>query len=84
MPSDHISNTDYHARLDYGFHVDYEALKLQKLKLQCRCSSYRTGVENALTWLKENTDIHPATTISNLAEDSVWNKLGIKDGTGLE
>ena len=90
MPSDHISNTDYHERLEctpemeYRFYVDYESLKLQKLKLQFRCSNYRTGLENALEWLKENTNIHPATTISNLAEDSVWNKLSIKDEAGLE
>jgi hypothetical protein len=70
--------------MEYGFYVDYEALKLQKLNLQQRCSAYRTGLENALTWLKENTDIHPATTISNLAENSVWAKLGVKDEAGLE
>ena len=70
--------------MEYGFYVDYESLKLQKLKLQHRCSSYRQGLTNALKWLKENTDIHPATTISNLAENSVWAKLRIKDEVGLE
>jgi len=88
VPSDHVSNTDYHDFLEgtpaNGCYVDYEALRLQKMNLQQRCSAYRTGLENALTWLKENTDIHPATTISNLAEDSVWAKLGVKDEAGLE
>ena len=90
MPSDHISNADYHDFLEgiptNECFIDYEALKLQKMNLQCRCSTYRTGLENALTWLKANTDIHPAATISNLAEDSVWNKLSIKDkdDAGLE
>ena len=90
MPSDPIPNTDYHDHLEctpameYGFYVDYESLKLQKLKLQHRCASYRTGLEATLTWLKANTTVHPATTISNLAEDSVWAKLKIKDETGLE
>ena len=81
MPSDHISNTDYHdflectPAMEYGFYVDYESLKLQKLKLQHRCASYRTGLENTLKWMKENTNTHPATTISNLAENSVWERL---------
>ena len=74
MPGSHISNTDYH---------DYLALRDQKIKLQCRCSSYRQALEKALPWLKENTDIHPATTISNLAEDSVWAKLE-KNETRME
>jgi len=86
MPSDHVSNTDYHEHLEctpemeYSFYVDYEALKLQKVNIQHRCSNYRQGITNALKWLKENTNIHPATTTSNLAEDSVWAKLRIKDG----
>jgi hypothetical protein len=81
MPSNHISNTDYHEFLELtmdqgpAFYVDYKALRLQKAKLQCRCSSHRQALELTLTWLKANTDIHPATTISNLAEDSVWAKL---------
>jgi hypothetical protein len=83
MPSDHVSNTDYHEFLEgtpaNGCYVDYEALRLQKMNLQHRCASYRTGLELTLNWLKENTDIHPATTISNLAENSVWAKLKIKD-----
>ena len=81
MPSNHISNADYHEFLELtmdqgpAFYVDYKALRLQKAKLQCRCSSHRKGLETALAWLKENTNIHPATTISNLAEDSVWEKI---------
>ena len=81
MPSDRISNTDYQEFLELtmsegpAFYVDYKALRLQKVKLQSRCSSHRQALEAALTWLKANTDIHPATTISNLAEDSVWAKL---------
>ena len=88
MPSDHISNTDYHEFLEgtptNGCFVDYEALKMQKLNLQQRCSTYRTGLENTLKWMKENTNMHPATTTSNLAEDSVWARLKIKDEAGLE
>tara|TARA_R110000824_G_scaffold254017_1_gene443017 strand:- start:85 stop:327 length:243 start_codon:yes stop_codon:yes gene_type:complete len=79
MPSDHISNTDYHKALDYGFYVDYEAVRLQKMKLQCRCSSHRTGLELALAWLKENTDLHEATTISNLSEKGVWKKIKLRE-----
>tara|TARA_R110000824_G_scaffold82691_4_gene207195 strand:+ start:45 stop:338 length:294 start_codon:yes stop_codon:yes gene_type:complete len=83
MPSDHISNTDYHDFLDgiptNECFIDYEALKLQKINLQHRCASYRMGLEFTLKWLKANTDIHPATTISNLAENSVWAKLSVKD-----
>lgn len=62
----------------------YESLREQKVHLQHRCSSYKQGLTNALKWLKANTNIHPATTISNLAEDSVWAKLRSKDETGLE
>jgi len=63
---------------------DHESLREQKVHLQHRCSSYRQGLTNALKWLKENTNMHPATTTSNLAENSVWAKLRIKDETGLE
>tara|TARA_R110000824_G_scaffold16563_1_gene68575 strand:+ start:462 stop:734 length:273 start_codon:yes stop_codon:yes gene_type:complete len=90
MPSDHISNTDYHEflectpKMEHGFYVDYESLKVQKLELQLRCSNYRTGLENALKWMKENTNMHPATTTSNLADDIVWGRLKIKDEAGLE
>ena len=63
---------------------DHEALREQKVHLQHRCSSYRQGLTNALKWLKANTNIHPATTTSNLAENSVWAKLRIKDEAGLE
>ena len=84
MPSDHISNEDYHNYLQANVHPDggaikddYEALRGQKVKLQIRCSSYKQGVTKALDWLKEHTNIHPATTVTNLAEDSVWNKLKI-------
>ena len=82
MPSDHISNTDYHDFLEgtpaNKCFIDYEALKMQKLNLQHRGSSYRAGLELTLKWLKENTDIHPATTISNLAEGIVWDRLKIQ------
>ena len=85
MPSDHISNEDYHNKHlkssphpDWGaVKDDYEALREQKVKLQTRCSSYKQGVTKALDWLKEHTNIHPATTVTNLAEDSVWSKLKI-------
>lgn len=91
MPSDHISNEDYHKHLKsspqqsrYGIKANYEALREQKVKLQCRCSSYKEGLTKAVKWLKENTNIHPATTITNLAEDSVWSKLKIKEKDGLD
>lgn len=61
--------------MEYGFYVDYEALKLQKLHLQQRCALYKTGLGNALEWLKENTDIHPSTKTSHLAENIVWDRL---------
>ena len=63
---------------------DHEALREQKVHLQHRCSSYRQGLTNALKWLKENTNMHPATTTSNLSENSVWANLRIKDEAGLE
>jgi len=90
MPSDHISNTDYHEHLEctpemeYGFYVDYEALKLQKVQLQHRRALYKTGLENAMEWLKENTDIHPSTKTSHLADNIVWDRLKLKDDAGLE
>jgi len=62
----------------------YESLREQKVHLQHRCSGYRRGLTRTLKWLKANTNVHPATTISNLAEDSVWTNLRIKDETGLE
>tara|TARA_E500000331_G_C16992783_1_gene598529 strand:- start:121 stop:372 length:252 start_codon:yes stop_codon:yes gene_type:complete len=83
MPSNHISNTDYHEGLEYGFYVDYEALKLQKLKLQDRCAQHRRSLEEALSWLKKNTDISQGATISNLADSNLWSRLK-KDATGLE
>ena len=70
--------------MEYGLYVDYEALKLQKLHLQRRCALYKTGLENALEWLKEHTDIHSTTKDSHLAEKIVWNRLNIKDEAGLE
>ena len=90
MPSDHISNTDYHnylectPEMEYGFYVDYEALKIQKLRLQHRCALYKTGLHNALEWLRENTNIHPSIKDSHLAENMVWDRLKLKDESGLE
>ena len=90
MPSDHISNTDYHEflectpKMEYGFYVDYEALKLQKMQLQQRCALYKTGLNNALEWLKEHTDVHPSVKDSHLSENIVWARLKIKDEAGLE
>ena len=88
MPTDHVSNTDYHDFLEgiptNECFIDYEALKLQKINLQHRCASYRTGLELTLKWLKANTNAHPATTISNLAEDSVWAKLRLKEKDSLD
>ena len=90
MPSDHISNTDYHEflectpKMEYGFYVDYEALKLQKMQLQQRCALYKTGLNNALEWLKEHTDVHSSVKDSHLSENIVWDRLKIKDEAGLE
>ena len=84
MPSDHVSNTDYHEHLEctpemeYGFYVDYESLKLQKVHLQHRCALYKTGLHNALKWLKDNVKD------SHLAENIVWDRLKMKDDAGLE
>ena len=90
MPSDHISNTDYHnylectPEMEYGFYVDYEALKIQKLRLQHRCALYKAGLHNALEWLRENNNIHPSIKDSHLAENMVWDRLKLKDESGLE
>ena len=70
MPSSHISNTDYHKALDYRFYVDYEAVRLQKMKLQCRCSSHRKSLEMALAWLKESGRAHPDAKVEDLSEES--------------
>ena len=91
MPSDHISNTDYHNHLKsnphdsgYAIREDYESLKEQKIKLQHRCALYKRGLNNAIEWLKENTNAHPSTKDSHLAEKMVWDRLEIKDESGLE
>jgi len=91
MPSDHISNTDYHNHLKsnphdsgYGIGEDYEALKEQKIKLQHRCALYKVGLDNAIEWLKANTNVHPSTKDSHLAEKMVWDRLKLKDESGLE
>ncbi len=90
MPSDHVSNTDYHKHLEctpemeYGFYVDYESLKLQKMHLQHRCALYKTGLENAMEWLKKHTDIHPNIKDSHLADNIVWDRLKMKDDAGVE
>jgi len=62
----------------------YEALREQKVHLQHRCALYRVGLQNALKWLKNNTNIHPSIKDSHLAENVVWDRLKIKDETGLE
>lgn len=90
MPSDHVSNTDYHEHLEctpameYGFYVDYESLKVQKLHIQHRCALYKTGLHNALEWLKENTNMPDDVKDSHLAENIVWDRLKMKDESGLE
>ena len=90
MPSDHVSNTDYHNQtectptMEYGFYIDYESLKIQKLKLQFRCSHYKTALEKALDWLKEHTYIPSDTNISNLSDSVVWERLSKQNETGLE
>ncbi len=70
--------------MEYGFYVDYESLKIQKLHLQHRCALYKTGLDNALEWLKENTNVHPSTKDSHLAENIVWERLKLKDDAGVE
>jgi len=91
MPSDHISNTDYHNHLKssphdngYGIREDYEALKEQKVELQHRCALYKTGLHNALEWLQQHTNLPEGTKDSHLAEKMVWDRLKIRDETGLE
>ena len=91
MPSDHISNTDYHNHLKsnphdsgYGIGEDYEALKEQKMHLQRRCALYKMGLQNALKWLKDNTNVTDDVKDSHLAENIVWDRLKIKDEPGLE
>jgi len=69
MPSNHISNTDYHAALDY------EAVRMQKVKLQHRCSCHRKSLEMALDWLKENGKAAPDTKLEDLSEESFWRLL---------
>ena len=54
---------------------DLDDLVMQKVYLQERCAKYRKAVEFALEWLKEFEDIHPATTVTNLSEASLWAKL---------
>tara|TARA_Y100000401_G_scaffold84282_2_gene69584 strand:+ start:462 stop:734 length:273 start_codon:yes stop_codon:yes gene_type:complete len=90
MPSDHISNTDYHNHLKsspydngYGIREDYDALKEQKIELQHRCAIYKKGLQNALDWLKENTNMPDDVKDSHLAESIVWERLKINE-SGLE
>ena len=54
---------------------DLDDLVMQKVYLQERCAKHRKAVEFALEWLKEFEHIHPATTITNLSEASLWAKL---------
>ena len=70
--------------MEYGFYVDYEAIKIQKVKLQHRCALYKTGLHNALKWLKENTNMPDDMKDSHLAENIVWDRLKLKDESGLE
>ena len=89
MPSDHVSNTDYHEflectpEMEYGFYVDYESLKIQKVNIQHRCALYKTGLQNALEGLKENTNMPDEVKDSHLAENIVWERLKINE-SGLE
>ena len=90
MPSDHTSNTDYHNHLKssphdsgYGIREDYDDLKEQKMQLQHRCALYKTGLQNALIWLKENTNMPDDVKDSHLSENIVWERLKINE-PGLE
>ena len=78
MPSNHISHTDYHDSLRQP--IDWEHLYKEKaidlVKLRHRCSQYRQAVEHALEYLHDTGDAcHPALTITNLSEKSVWTKI---------
>ena len=64
--------------MEYGFYVDYESLKIQKINIQHRCSLYKTGLQNALNWLKSNTNMPDDIKDSHLAENIVWDRLKIK------
>ena len=96
MPSNHISNEPYHkwlkeeavrkkaeadnADVVINWEEEYKELHLNLIEMRIRCSSYRSGVENALKWLQEEEaeNIHPATNITHLAEAATWNKIKTK------
>ena len=85
MPSDHISNFDYHQNLTYT--VDWEHLYKEKaidlVKLRHRCSQYRQAIEYALEYLFEMGDAyHEALNITHLTEKSVWDKIKNKRNKG--
>ena len=58
----------------------YRELHLNLIEMRMRCSSYRSGVENALKWLQEEEaeNIHPATNITHLAEEATWDRIKTK------
>ena len=59
---------------DNNWKERYEELAQQKALLALRCASHRRAVELALEWGKEN-GMHPATTVSNLADPAVWQRF---------
>ncbi len=79
MPSNHISNSDYHENLR-NRPIDWEHLYKEKaidlVKLRHRCSQYRLAAEYALDYLTEMGDsYHPDLNITHLSEQSTWQKL---------
>ena len=66
--------------MNIDWEVEYKELQIQLIKMRIRCSSYRAGVENALKWLQEEEqdNIHPATNITNLAEEATWARIKTK------
>jgi hypothetical protein len=78
MPSNHISNFDYHQNLTCP--VDWEHLYKEKaidlVKLRHRCSQHRQAIEFALEYLIEMGDVgHESVNITHLTERSVWDKI---------
>ena len=79
MPSNHISNSDYHENLR-NRPINWEHLYKEKaidlVKLRHRCSQYRQAAEYALDYLTEMGDLyHPDLNITHLSEQSTWQKL---------
>ena len=78
MPSNHISNFDYHQNLTVP--VDWERLDKEKaidlVKSRHRCSQYRLAAEHALDYLHVTGDAyHEALKVTHLSEESTWNKI---------